>query len=283
MGHFEIDGLVWGKYKVFAKKEDAGYPDVRWSIYSANIFPTIEVTATAPLAKIRIKLGPRAGVLAGSLTNALTGAPVNAGFKLIRADSPNDWISTAVAPDYRVLLPSGTNVLLEVSAPGFKTWGLPAPINLRPGAEMRLNIQLEPFHDPTLQPLEFSVPEGYVGWLVLEHGVKDAQPTPVESGGRSTSFQKPDGSSLHHQVLSGEPKDGTPITQMKARCGIYRRIIAAAGEWSGENATVLRGEYSTCSSSLSGLRSNTKAPKPQLSIRDLLLRQSTENWQPDLR
>jgi hypothetical protein len=37
-GHFVIDHLAWGKYKVFAQKESEGYPDSTWAFYSDNVF-----------------------------------------------------------------------------------------------------------------------------------------------------------------------------------------------------------------------------------------------------
>ena len=33
-GQFRIDHLDWGKYKLFAKKEESAYPDTYWSFYS---------------------------------------------------------------------------------------------------------------------------------------------------------------------------------------------------------------------------------------------------------
>ena len=187
-GRFVLDRLLWGKYRVFAMKEEASYPDMRWSFYSNDMYPTVEITSTTQKAEVRIQLGPKGAVLTGSVTNALTGGPVDAAFKLMRAASPNKWISTAVAPDYRVLLPSSTDVFLEVSAPGFRTWSFPSALNLRPGAEMHLDIALEPAHDPGLQPSKFLVPGGFVGWVRLEHSVKDAQPVPVEDGLKTFQF-----------------------------------------------------------------------------------------------
>jgi uncharacterized protein DUF6843 len=179
-GHFSIDRLDWGKYEVFAKKEDSAYPNTYFSFYDSGGIPEATITPTSPTADVHIRLGPKAGVLTGSVTNAETGAPVNAGFKLIRAASPDNWFSTSQAPNYRVLLPSSTDVFLEVSAPGFKTWTLSHPLRLEPAAEMRLDIQLELSHDPSLHPSRFLVPDGYVGWLLLEYGAKDTEPVPVQ-------------------------------------------------------------------------------------------------------
>lgn len=187
-GRFVLDRLSWGKYKVLAKKEDAGYPDLRWSLYSDDMYPMAEIGPSSPKAAVCIQLGPRAGILTGLVSNARTGAPVGASFRLTRSASPRKWILSAAAPDYRVLLPSSTDVLLEVSAPGFKTWKFPSTLNLQPGAEMHLDIALEPAEDPSLKPSKFLVPDGYVGWLGLEHDVKGAQPVPIEDGMKVFKF-----------------------------------------------------------------------------------------------
>ncbi len=92
-------------------------------------------------------------------------------------------------PAYRVLLPPATDVLLEVSAPGFKTWSPGHPLRLGSGAELRLDIALQPAHDPSLHPSRFLVPEGYVGWLLLEYNIKDAEPAPTV--GDTKTFQFP--------------------------------------------------------------------------------------------
>jgi hypothetical protein len=183
-GHFLVDRLAWGKYRLFTIKKDAGYPNTAFSFYAGHVSPatTVTLTPTTPTAEVRIQLGPRAGVVIGSVVSAQDGAPVNASFKLTRIASPNEWFSTSVAPIYRVLLPASTDVLLEVSAPGFKTWTPGHPLRLEAGAEMHLDIQLEPSHDPNLHPSKFLVPEGFAGWLLLEYNVKDVEPVPAEDG-----------------------------------------------------------------------------------------------------
>jgi hypothetical protein len=187
-GRFLIERLSWGKYKVFAKKEDAGYPDLHWSFYSNDVFQTAIITPEAPSAELQIRLGPKAAIMTGSVTNGATGAPVTADFKLIRARSSDKWISTSKRSDYRVLLPPSTEILVEVSAPGFRTWSFPSTLNLQPGTEMHVDISLEPEHDPNIHPSKLLVPSGYIGWLLLEHNVKNAEPVPIEDGVKVFKF-----------------------------------------------------------------------------------------------
>ena len=187
-GQYVIDRLAWGQYKVFALKEDSDYPNPYWSFYAQVPLLTATITRTLPVADVQVRLGPRAGILAGSVKNAITGAPVNASIKLLRVASPDKWISTSVAPNYRVLLPAGTEVLLEVSAPGFKPWNPGHPLLLQSGVELRLNVALQPSHDPSLHPSRFLVPAGYEGWLLLEYNVKDAEPAPQADKVRTFRF-----------------------------------------------------------------------------------------------
>jgi hypothetical protein len=187
-GRFLFEPMPWGTYRIFAKKEDEGFPDTAFSFYSNDVFTVAEITPSASVAEVRIRLGPRAGIVEGSVTNAASGVPVSAGLKLIRAASSDKWFSTSVPPSYRVLVPSSTDVLLEVSAPGFNTWTPGHPLHLEPGAEMHLDVSLQPSRDPNLHPSRFLVPERYVGWLLLEYNVKDTQPISVENGTKVFKF-----------------------------------------------------------------------------------------------
>lgn len=158
-GHFSVENLALGSYKLFAMKESSGYPNTAFGFYS-NVFPTVTLTANVPTADITLKVGPPAGVMSGSVTDAVTSAPVPAGFLLRRISDPDNWISMSERPEYRILLPPGTDVSLEVSAPGYKTWYYGGasdtlkrpPIRLESGKEMKLDIQLEPEENPGKQP-----------------------------------------------------------------------------------------------------------------------------------
>jgi hypothetical protein len=189
-GHFLIDQLEWGNYKVFALKEDSGYPNMAFSFYSNDVFPSVTLTPDAPISEIRIQLGPKAGILTGSVTNGVSGAPLNVGFKLARASAPDRGLSTSIPPNYKILVPSSTDVLLEASAPGYKTWTPGHPLHLGPGAEMRLDISLEPSHDPSLHASRFLVPDGYAGWVLLEYNVKDVPSSPAENGVQIFKFSE---------------------------------------------------------------------------------------------
>jgi Carboxypeptidase regulatory-like domain len=159
-GHFIMNNLDLVSYKIFVSKESAGYPDTAFAFYSNNAFPTVTLTASVPTATIALKVGPPAGVILGSVSNAADGAPVLATFLLRKASDPDDWISMSQKSEYRVLAPPSVEVSVEVSAPGYKTWfygGSSDPLNRPPirldsGKEMRLDIQLQPEERLEKQP-----------------------------------------------------------------------------------------------------------------------------------
>jgi hypothetical protein len=151
-GRFSIDGLRWGKYRAFAKKESSSYADMAFPFYSNNLYPEASVTESAPTANLQIRLGPKAGALVGHVTNAETGAPLNAGFKLTRATNTDSWPSTSEPPVYRVLLPSAVDIQVEVSAPGFKTWMSSKPVRLQAGTELTLDVALTSDNTSTRRP-----------------------------------------------------------------------------------------------------------------------------------
>ncbi len=147
-GKFELNRLPFGTYNIFAMKEDSGYPNTRFSFYGSESRSRALLTAVVPIATVSIKLGPKAGMLTGLVTDAETAKPQPAGFKLVRANNPNNWFSTSATSKYRVLLPPSTGVVIEVSAPGYNTWVAPAPFILASGEEVHLDIALQPSHDP---------------------------------------------------------------------------------------------------------------------------------------
>jgi hypothetical protein len=157
-GRFSMGDLDFGSYKVFAKKDSAGYPDTSFAFYSNHIFATATLTPDVPVASLILKVGPAAGVVVGVVTDPENG-PIGATFLLRRAADPDNWISLSQRPDYRIMVPPGVDVLLEVSATGFKTWyyGGPSdslrrvPIRLETRKEMRLDIHLEPEERPRNQ------------------------------------------------------------------------------------------------------------------------------------
>lgn len=151
-GYFVIAGLPWGKYKVGAEKPEVGYPDMSLTFYSDIAEPApILLTPATPEAHEDFTLRVKAGVLTGIVTDAVSNDPVPATFLLRRADHPEKLLFVEAASHYRILVPSDTDVKLEVAAPGYETWYYPgtmdwkesSPLRIRGTGQIQLDIQLD--------------------------------------------------------------------------------------------------------------------------------------------
>ena len=155
-GHFalHIQRSWFGKFAVVAKKEDEDYPDMSKQFYSAGKFETVMLTEEQSAATVTIRLGPKAGVLLGTVADAQTGARLNPCAELKRVSRPNNVLSGSglVNKTYRLLIPSDTDVLIKVYLNGYKPWYYPGTedksaagvARLAPGEEKRVDIRLEP-------------------------------------------------------------------------------------------------------------------------------------------
>jgi hypothetical protein len=156
-GHFAIHHLSLGKYAVDAEKLGEDYPNMSMQFYSDGKFETVTLTSRRLAATVSIRLGPKAGVLVGTVSDAVTGAPLNPCAEFRRAKGPDNYLSGTglVKAKYRVLVPSNTDVLLKVWHEGYKPWYYPGTldkaqsrtVNLKPGEEMKLDIRLQPDRD----------------------------------------------------------------------------------------------------------------------------------------
>lgn len=149
-GRFEITGLALAAYKVFAMKEDDGYPNTMLAFYSGNKFTTVNLSRGTASANVILTVGPRAGTLVVSVTDTETGGPIDATLTMRRSDNPSLWMSTSVRSGSRVLVPSETSVSIEAFAADHEKWYLPASdkgseaLRLMPGEERW--IRLVPSH-----------------------------------------------------------------------------------------------------------------------------------------
>jgi hypothetical protein len=115
-GHFTISHLWLTKYAVEAAKTDEGYPDKSLQFYSDGKFETVILTPRRPMAEITVRLGPKAGIFIGMVSDAVTGAPLSPCVELRRASNPNSFLSASglIKPEYRLLLPSDTGVYVKI-------------------------------------------------------------------------------------------------------------------------------------------------------------------------
>lgn len=193
-GFFLIDQLEFGTYYVAAKNDEEGYGDSGFSFFNDQPVPTAQISARQRIADVVINLGPKAGILTGTISDAVTGKPIAAGFWLVQAKDRNKWMSTSAAPDFRVLIPSAKEMEVKVSAPGYEDWVYQNPairsqvLRIDPGSEIHLDIQLRPTHERSLPVSRFLIPHGYIGWLRVEYDVECFPPIPVEDGVRILRF-----------------------------------------------------------------------------------------------
>jgi hypothetical protein len=143
-GRFQIEGLPLGDYRVFAKKEEDGYPDMSSAFYSDNVFPTAVLTETNPAAEMLVRLLPKAGILTGSVVDAVTRKPLNPALHFRRAQNLKLFLTAGTEPAFRVLVPSDVPVTLEISVPGYLRWHYHGKLELKPGETMNLDVQMIP-------------------------------------------------------------------------------------------------------------------------------------------
>lgn len=171
-GYFAIHiSRSWfGKFAVAAKKEDEDYPDMSMQFYSDGRFETVRLTSRHSAATVTIRLGPKAGVLLGTVADAVTNAPLNPCVEFRRGKNFSNFLSGTglVNAKYRVLVPSNTDVLMKVWYGGHKSWYYPGttekaqnrPLNVKPGEETKIDIRLEP--DPNAPSEGCGMPVGTV-------------------------------------------------------------------------------------------------------------------------
>jgi hypothetical protein len=142
----------FGKFAVASKKEDEGFPDMSNQFYSDGNFQTATLSANHSAETVTIRLGPKAGVLVGTVRDATTGAALYPCIELRRPNGNFLSGSGLVKAHFRVLIPSETDVTVKMWLDGYRPWYYPgtseksqvAPLHLRPDEQKVLEILLQP-------------------------------------------------------------------------------------------------------------------------------------------
>lgn len=151
-GGFVLTDLGWGKYTVSAEKPDAGYPLTPSTFYgSAGTPPVLEISAKITSANTKITFGSKMPAIVGTVIDDDTSIPIPATFLIRHVQEPGNALSVEQGPNYRILLPSGVPLTMEVSAQGHKTWYYPGTNDytkktsfvLSPSQSLHLNIRLD--------------------------------------------------------------------------------------------------------------------------------------------
>ena len=144
-----------GQYALLASKEQDGYPKP-YPFYrgaGAEPLPVAEISASHPSETVTMHLGRRAGVVLGTVKDAVTGKPLaaNVEFRWVH-EAANFW-SGGVRADgsFRFFTPADAPLTMVVSADGYESWHyalgrgeLKDAIVLKPGEELTLEIRLWP-------------------------------------------------------------------------------------------------------------------------------------------
>jgi hypothetical protein len=103
-GHFTVSRLWLGKYAVGGEKLDQDYPNMTSQFYSDGKFETVVLTSRNPAASVTIQLGPKAGILVGTVVDAVTNAPLNPCVEFRRGKNFSNFLSGTglVNAKYRV-------------------------------------------------------------------------------------------------------------------------------------------------------------------------------------
>ncbi len=123
-GKFEATGFAPGRYQVYAYKNEEGYGNPSYSIYSLVSPPIqyVEITESRT-AEVVINLGSPLGRLSCDVVNADTGKPEKSRFRLTIVDQPDLWLSSNTDGNGHFTIPApSAPIELEVEAPGFTTW-----------------------------------------------------------------------------------------------------------------------------------------------------------------
>ena len=148
-GEYRFENLQWGKYHILAEDDDAGY-----SIFSTgeghNEPPEVRLSPEQPVAEMKVCLPPKAGFIYVHLTNRRTGDAVPTMNIVVDAEESPDHnlFSMNSYSNHVVLIPPERNLLLHVTSDGYREWdesaGKGKPIHLASGAQMTLEIKLDP-------------------------------------------------------------------------------------------------------------------------------------------
>lgn len=148
-GRFVLKGLEPGTYKVYASKEEDGYP-LPTSLFhtgGATAIPRVSVREREVTPGVLVHLAHRGATLVGRLTDAVTKRAVKAAqITLRRADNPAYYFITGPGQqgEFNILVPA-VPITVEASAPGYEGKRLRDHFPQQ-GARKRLDISLRSSH-----------------------------------------------------------------------------------------------------------------------------------------
>jgi hypothetical protein len=153
-GLFSIPDLAFAVYRVDTEAETEGFAHTYWAFYTAGLPPvTVALTSKAPVADLVLIVGPKAGMITGSISDAVTGNPLHANFHLWRIKDSHSSLEQSAPSEFQVLIPPNVEVGISVQAPGYHEWYYPGTpdaaslashLVLRSGQKMAIDVRLLP-------------------------------------------------------------------------------------------------------------------------------------------
>lgn len=155
-GNYCFEKLPLGKYLVIADDEKRGYASYSTAPHGTEK-TQVTLTVDNPEAELSFQLPPRGGFLSLKLIDAETGALIpaidltvtnaDASRSLVfREESPPGYVGSAA--DRATNIPSNRDLLLHVSAKGYREWdqsvGVGKPIHVAPGEWVKMEVHLQP-------------------------------------------------------------------------------------------------------------------------------------------
>lgn len=151
-GSFVTRDCPFGTYVISAVHNEVPGTPMNPTIRGNSIITTVLLSRSFPTASVTLNFGRNTFVLSGTVKDAVTGGPVAARLDIKSVASGQLLFSGAIPPEYRIVVPRGADLSLQVSSPGYKPWYYPGAIvqsnlrslNLRMGASKHLDIELKP-------------------------------------------------------------------------------------------------------------------------------------------
>jgi hypothetical protein len=153
-GRFTIDSLDWGPYEVYGRKEAAGYANQSYSVHRPSGVPIVTLSPDRPAANVNVFIGPKAGVVVASISDAVTGQHVYAAITIWIWGDEHTGVGGNGEPVDQTMVPANTEVGYEVTAPGYYPWRYSAtdptgasggtPLNLKPSQKVKIDVKLRP-------------------------------------------------------------------------------------------------------------------------------------------
>jgi hypothetical protein len=147
-GRFVLCVNIWSKqdnarWAVYARDDEHYHPRPMGTFSGVEYLALVDISSRSPEAAVELNLGRKAGALKGNVVDALTARPLHATLKFSWVTDPQNWLSSDIDGKFRQFLPSNVGIALTVTCSGCKPWTYPGIINLGPGEELAIDIEME--------------------------------------------------------------------------------------------------------------------------------------------